>query len=205
MSEAPATPASTNGPASSPIGVEGFHPIALLAAIAFPGAGHVVRGQIARGVLAGLGVLGMFFGGLLIGGIEVVDRKEARMWFMGQACVGPIAFGVDYIHQTRFKGVPEEAVRARRADIRRAPLPGEYIRQGTMTDVDPKTGAERTVQAPLLVHSPDQATPGNIKALGKMGELGTLYACIAGFLNLIVILDAGFPSARRPRPREARA
>lgn len=180
---------------------ETFHPIALVAAIAFPGAGHVVRGEVTRGVLAAIGVLGMFFGGLLIGGIDVVDRKEARMWFMGQACVGPIAFGVDYLHQTRFKGVPEEAVRAKRADVRRSPFPGEYLKMGTMSSVDRKTGREETVTAPLLVRKAEGATAANVRALGKMGELGTLYGCIAGFLNLVVILDAGFPTKRKPVPR----
>jgi hypothetical protein len=198
MSEPPTLNTAPHGGSTA---AHGFHPVALLAAIALPGAGHVVRGQTARGVLAGVGVLGMFLGGLLIGGIDVVDRKESRMWFMGQACVGPIAFAVDYIHQTRFKGVPEEAVRARRADVRRSPLPGEYLRTGEMSTIDPQTRKERTVTAPLLVRSPEGAVRANVKALGKMGELGTLYACIAGFMNLIVILDAGFPTTRRPIPR----
>lgn len=183
----------------------GFHPLALVAACAFPGAGHLVRGQIARGAMAGAGVLGMFFGGLLIGGIDTVDRKESRMWFMGQACVGPIAFIVDNIHQTRFKGVPEEAVRARRSDIRRSPFPGEYLKMGEMTTIDPKTHQGVRVRVPLLVREKSDATEANVRALGKMGELGTLYACIAGFMNLIVILDAGFPTIRRPRAAGAPA
>lgn len=43
-----------------------------------------------------VGVLGLFLGGLLIGGIDCVDRKEDRLWFYLQACAGPIAFASDW-------------------------------------------------------------------------------------------------------------
>lgn len=94
----------------------GFNPIAGFAAIVFPGAGHIVRGEVLRGILAGVGVLFLFFNGLLIGGIDAVDSRENRLWFFGQACVGPLAFGVDRIHQTHFKVNDSGRVRHRRPD-----------------------------------------------------------------------------------------
>jgi hypothetical protein len=136
----------------------GFAPLAALAALAVPGAGQIVRGEVARGLLAGFGVLFLFFNGLFVGGIDAIDSRENRLWFFGQACVGPIAFGVDHYHQSRFK-IADASGRLR----------------------------------PRL---PDE-NPGNIRSLGKMGELGTLSATLAGMMNLIVILDAAFPSTRR--------
>lgn len=77
-----------------------------------PGLGHVVRGEPKRAICAAIGVLGMFFGGILIGGIDVIDSKEDKWWFYGQAFVGPLAFGADWYHQNQLKahpipGVPE--------------------------------------------------------------------------------------------------
>lgn len=82
---------------------ETLQPVAGALAVLFPGLGHVSLGEARRGVLIMVGVLGLFFGGLLIGGIDVVDRKEDFWWFVGQAGVGPVAFAVDWAHQSRFK------------------------------------------------------------------------------------------------------
>ncbi|MCL4740810.1 MAG: hypothetical protein KJZ54_01250 [Phycisphaerales bacterium] len=153
-----------------------FDPLAAILALAFPGAGHWFLGERKRAVLIASGVLGLFFSGLLVGGIDVVDSKEDRWWFVGQALVGPVAFATDYVHQNRIKGI------------------------------DPRTGALRSANpdetrdasgrlAPALGGQRPPAT----KSLGKMNELGTLFACIAGMMNLIVALDAAFPGRREER------
>ena len=55
------------------------------------------------------GVLLLVVCGVLIGGIDAVDRKEDRLWFIAQAFNGPIAFGVDYLNQNMIKTKsPEE-------------------------------------------------------------------------------------------------
>jgi hypothetical protein len=105
---------------------------------------------------------------MLIGGIDVIDSHEDRIWFFGQALVGPIAFGVDRLHQYHFKGIDPDT------GARRSVNPDEWR--------DPKTGR-------IQPAGPGQGPP-NIKSLGKMNELGTLYCAIAGMLNLIAILDA---------------
>lgn len=61
-----------------------------------PGAGYAMLGDPRRGLLAGAGVLGIFLLGLLIGGVDVVDRAEDRLWFVAQAGAGPIAFVADF-------------------------------------------------------------------------------------------------------------
>jgi hypothetical protein len=164
---------------------ERFEPAAAALAILFPGAGQMFLGEFARGLLVCAGVLGLFFGGILIGGVDVVDKEEDFVWFLGQSLVGPVAFGVDWVHQNRLKVIDERLApnpanpRERvRQEYRRSALPGEGR--------DPETG--RAVPG---------GTPPNTKSLGRMNELGTLFGAIAGMLNLIAILDALFHS-RRP-------
>lgn len=92
---------ATRTPATS------FDPIAGLLALVLPGLGHAAQRRYQRAACIGVGVLGLYFGGLLIGGLSVVDlrspRTETRISFLAQAFVGPLAFATDRLHQTRFK------------------------------------------------------------------------------------------------------
>ncbi len=151
-----------------------FQPVAAVLAIVFPGAGHAYLGEIRRAVLIASGVMGLFFGGILVGGIDVVDRKEDFVWFIGEGLVGPIAFGVDYYHQNFLK------VR----DGVGAPPRSAFPNEGR----DPKTGVRV-----------EGGKPPNSRSLGRVNELGTLFATIAGMLNLICIIDAAFRH-RAPAP-----
>lgn len=152
---------------------EEFEPVAALCAVLIPGAGQWYLGERSRGILAAVGVLGLFLGGLLIGGISVVDRRENLVWFVGQALVGPAAFGVDYAHQNYFKVIDPATGRVRSANPDEARGPGG-----------------RAIKA-----GPGQSPPYN-KPLGRVAELGTLFCTIAGMLNLIVILDAAWHAPR---------
>lgn len=133
-----------------------LQPVAGLLAFALPGAGHAYLGDRRRGLLIGAGVLGLFFSGLLIGGIDSVDRQEDFIWFVGQALTGPVAFGVDYAHQHHFK---------------------------LQTPTGPRSA------------QPSEH-PRNEKSLGRANELGTLFSTLAGMMNLIAIIDAGFSRRR---------
>lgn len=172
----------------------GFNPVAGIAAIVLPGAGHFVRGERQRGILVGAGVLGLFFGGLLIGGIDAVDSEEDFPWFIAQSLVGPIAFATDYVHQHHFKvlAMAEQVSpdgRQIRPIVRRSAYPHE---------VRNPDGSGRVASAA----NPTDPPP-NIKSLSKTNELGTLFGTIAGMLNIIAVVDAAFPTARRrtaPRP-----
>lgn len=82
---------------------ERFNPLAGLAALLFPGLGYLVRRQWRRGLGVAVGVLGLIGMGLLVGGIDVVDREEDSLWFVAQGFNGPIAFGIDRVHQERYK------------------------------------------------------------------------------------------------------
>lgn len=192
-----------------------FDPLAGAASLLLPGAGHFVRGERTRALLIAAGVLGLFFGGIFIGGIDVIDSREDRLWFIGQALVGPLAFGVDHAHQTRFKGfeIPDELREARRLNSRqlsafaerpRSAFPDETRELVTFQITDPAAGSAASVTLPvfrtLSREELDRGLgPPNRKSLSKVNELGTLFATIAGMLNLIVILDAAFPSVRARR------
>lgn len=82
---------------------EFFQPVAGILAIALPGLGYLWFGQKLRAVYVFVGVMGLFFCGILIGGIDVVDRKEDKWWFLLQSGVGPTALVVNHVHQTNFR------------------------------------------------------------------------------------------------------
>ena len=149
-------------------------PVAGILAVILPGAGHWYQGQVKRAILIGAGILGRFFGGTLIRGIDVVDSRQDRLWFLGQVLVGPVALATDYVHQHHFKA-PDPIT-----NKPRSPMPGE-------------------VRGPDGRWAPGAAgsRPPYSKSLGKMNEIGTLYGTVAGMLNLVVIIDALFPTARR--------
>lgn len=179
-----ATPTPHTAHASEP-----FQPVAAVLAIIFPGLGHAYLGHTKRAAIIAAGVLFLFTTGLFVGGISCIDRREDFNWFLGQALNGPIAFGVDYIHQHHFK--VQESVGNSFLRIRSA-LPNEYRAPGGVP-VPIAMDAQGVPRATLpdgTVVSP--AYPPYIKGVGRMRELGTLFTTIAGFMNLIVIIDAAF-------------
>lgn len=180
-SRATAPPAAPRAPVAPAKPAEVFDPVAAFLAYLFPGAGHFYLGQRARAVCIAAGVLSLFMGGLLIGGIDVIDRKDNTIWFVGQALTGPIAFGMDAAHQSMKVVGPTKQLDGRVVDTLRDPYPGEVR--------DPAGHA-----AP----APNSAPAPLGHALGRMNELGTLFATIAGMLNLIVIIDAAFHTRVSP-------
>lgn len=186
-------------------------PVAAVLAWLFPGAGHLYLGHTRRAILICLGVLGLFSGGLFVGGISCVDRKEAYFWYLGQAMTGPIALGVDYVHQHWFKALSETSFgnvrdtddleRMMRGSMQ-SPRPGEIrvIRERSI--LDKATGKRTTVRLPVFAPAPAGEPPPYVKSLGRVNELGTLFCTIAGFMNLICIVDAA-QLHRRDRRKNA--
>lgn len=170
----------------------GLDPLAGLLAWVLPGLGHIVAGRRARGFGVMAGVLGLFLGGLLIGGITVVDsrseRTETRLSYFGMLFVGPVVIVVDRFHQSNFKGV--DPMRPPHA-ARRHALPHETIENGAIRSA-----------------GPGEAPPVR-RSVGKVNEIGVLYCLIAGMLNFIAILDVllppGKPSSQggKGRPKDA--
>ena len=71
-------------------------PDRMLFAWLWPGGGYFAERQHARGFRAMGGVLFLYLSGLLIGGLDAVDRKHDGIWFYAQAFNGPIAFATDF-------------------------------------------------------------------------------------------------------------
>ncbi len=183
-SPAPAPAPVASAPA--PAGPTEFDPLAGLLAFVLPGLGHAYLGERSRGLLVAAGVLGLFVGGLLIGSIDVLDRRDNPIWFAGQALTGPLAFGVDYLNQRYAKVIDDGTGQLRPA------YPERRNEQGVV--VSP---AERRGPDGHPVPAPPGAPPLVSKSLGRMNELGTLFATIAGMLNLIAVIDAAFHTRRR--------
>lgn len=78
-------------------------PVVALAGWLLPGAGYLLIGQRARGLAIGITILALFFLGILIGGMRVVEMSQIhytsapmkaimdRPWFVGQFFAGPIS------------------------------------------------------------------------------------------------------------------
>lgn len=75
------------------------HLLSILAAWCVPGLGHLLVGDRRRGLILMAALLGLYLMGLVIGGIDVVDRKEDRLWYAAQLMAGPITVAVDMVHQ----------------------------------------------------------------------------------------------------------
>lgn len=172
--------------------------MAAVLAFLFPGGGHFYLGHRDRAIRIAAGVLLLFFTGLAVGGIDAVDRRENGLWFWfyGQMWNGPIVFGADYLHQTRFKVTDAQGVlRSARPNEFRNPITGapEQIYLDPATNLptarytDPKTLVTTTV-------SP--ARPPKLRSIGKTSELGTLFVAVGGMLNLIAMIDAAFKPRR---------
>lgn len=156
-----------------------LNPLAGLAALIFPGAGHLVLGRPKRALYAMIGVFGLFFFGLLIGGIDAIDSKEDRIWFYGQVLVGVPTFAVDAIHQSQFKAYDL------RSGAKRTGFPNEHrVNDGS-----------RMVWEPITEEQKAQGMgPPNVPGLGRLNEIAMLSIVLAGMLNFIIFLDALMPS-----------
>jgi hypothetical protein len=56
---------------------------------ALPGAGHLLIGERARGVILIAAIAVTFWTGVAVGGVKnTVNYEQRRLWFMGQICAG---------------------------------------------------------------------------------------------------------------------
>jgi hypothetical protein len=147
-------------PAQPPIEPRPFNLAAALLAWVWPGLGHIRRGERRRGMLIMFGVLLLFFAGLFIGGIDVVDRRRDRLWFLAQALCGPVVFATDFVSQNYLVRIPQN------------------------------WKSDRDWMAAYESGAPEIQRQLRVTSLGRVNEIGTLYIALAGLMNLVVILDA---------------
>lgn len=87
----------------------GFNFLAPILAWVFPGLGHWVLGHRRRARLIATGICIMYVSGLLIGGLDVVDRRGDRLWYYGQFLAGPVTPIIDVWRARHFTPDTPEA------------------------------------------------------------------------------------------------
>jgi hypothetical protein len=138
-----------------------------------PGLGHLVIGHRRRGILIMVATAVLIAAGVLVGGPDVVDRRNDRLWFIAQSGCGPVVFALDAVRERVSPGQTYDfSPRSRNGDRER------YM------DEDPEMNR-------MLRRA----------SIGHLNEIGTLYIALAGLMNLVVILDF-FNPHRIPSPRE---
>lgn len=177
-------------------GPERFVPAAGVAGLLLPGLGHVVLGQPRRAAAIAAGILGLFLGGLLLGGLDTIDSREDRLWFYVQAFTGPLAFGANWINQTHLKAWAfEETIAARQVPVYRSAYAGEVRVSGPQDGLAPFPGLESW---PQWGRSGAFSGPrGAGKSVGKVNEIAMLMCALAGMMNLVAALDAAFNRRQR--------
>ena len=146
-------------------------PDRMLFAWLWPGGGYFAEGRHARGIRAMGGVLFLYLCGLLIGGLDAVDRKHDGIWFYAQALNGPIAFATDF-------------ARGRLSSIN-----GRDI-QDISWERTPALG-ER-----WLAQYQEVMAVVRRQGLSHVNEVGTLFIALGGLMNLVLILEAGFAAPK---------
>ncbi|MFG0291648.1 MAG: DUF6677 family protein [Phycisphaerales bacterium JB050] len=164
---------------------ETFQPIAALMTLIVPGSGYLWFREKARAVYAFIGIMGLLLGGLLIGGLDVIDSRESKYWFYVQSLNPTIVLSLNYAHQNFYKGY-ELRSGMTSENFYRKPESGERLK------MDPVLGKR------VIVNDPDAGTPSPRQSIGRVWEVGSLYVALAGMLNLIVLLDVGWHSPRPP-------
>lgn len=147
--------------------------------------------QPRRAAAIASGVLGLFFGGLLLGGLDTIDSREDRLWFYVHALVGPLAFGADWINQNQLKAwAMEESPAARPVPVFRSAYQGEVR---VKAEVDGRRPYPALEAMPQWGRADEFSGPrGAGKAVGKVNEVALLMCALAGMMNLVAVLDAAF-------------
>ena len=146
-----------------------WHPGAALLGWLLPGLGHFVIGQRRRGIVIGVTISLLWLSGLLIGGVNVIDRHRSGIMFGGQILVAP-GVVVDFMMKNHFK---------RERLIQPDGSLGSYAK-----------GKREQIPQPDRPHSYEPS-------YGRVHEHGMLYTSLAGLLNLLAMVDVLYREPRR--------
>ncbi len=169
-----------------------WNPHAAVAGWVLPGLGHFILGQKKRGIVLGAAILSLWMGGILIGGISVVDRYDRvepaddnypeapsrSWWFWGQAMIAP-SLAVDYLREKMLRNHVGE-------------MGYGEVQYGSR---HPYRGNPRRTLVPQ--DNPADLPPPYEPSFGKVAEQGTLYTALAGMLNLLAMIDVLYCDPRR--------
>lgn len=79
---------------------DSFQPLAGILAILLPGLGYFALKQPKRALLTAIPILALILMGLLIGGLDVVNRADAYWWFLVQCGIGPLALLLNHLRES---------------------------------------------------------------------------------------------------------
>jgi TM2 domain-containing membrane protein YozV len=137
-------------------------PLAAFLAWLVPGLGHFYQGRIGKGILYAVCILGLYLMGMIMGEGKIV------FWRWVNPLNNPEKFQLYYLGQF-FVGLPT--------------LPA--VVQGTLHHFG---------WDPILWGFMAEPAQNDLNALqtrlGKLVEIGSIYTCIAGLLNILAIYDA---------------
>ena len=140
-----------------------------------PGLGHFYQGRTGKGILYAVCILGLYFVGLVMGEGKIV------YWRWVNPLNNPEKFCLYYLGQF-FVGLPSLPALIQSVLKHRG---HEMILWGFMAE-------------------PDQNVLNALQnRLGKLVEIGSIYTCIAGLLNILAIYDAYEGPAFQDEPAEA--
>ncbi len=162
-------------------------PVVALMGWLVPGAGYLLVGERARGVVTGVTILILFALGLLIGGIRVIDvpgydrhGKPVRMSSGFRVTSDDRRYN-ENMSRAIFSGAVLQEVVAKPWFV------GQIL-----------TGPTCIVAAAISNHVAGAGVP-TTKA--RLNEIGTLYTAVAGMLNLLCVIDASYRAAKRAEER----
>jgi hypothetical protein len=133
-----------------------------------PGLGYWLIGEKTRGVVCCVAILLTFLGGLLIGGVRVVDVP-------GYDLKGEAAYTPQRVWKLRAQPV---------AEVFNKPW---YIAQALVGPVNLVATAGSLSAAKAGVHP----------STARIFDIGTLYTAVAGMLNLLVMIDSAHRAGQR--------
>ncbi len=115
-----------------------FNPLEAIAAWVVPGLGHWLLGQRLRGVVVGLTIIALWLGGILVGGVCVMDYRAPQdpstqrglsYWYLAQIMVAPsIPVSLYFVHVLDARGTPMPQT----PDAPYEPSYGRVNEQGTL-------------------------------------------------------------------------
>jgi hypothetical protein len=147
-------------------------PLVALVGWLVPGAGYVMIGQRARGVVVGVTILLIFVAGLLIGGMRVIDSS--------------------FIESVQQRQERERTDADARRTIKNYQPPNAIART-----LQKPWFIGQVLTGPVAIASNVVATrwggeAGSPFSHARVYEIGVLYTAVAGMLNLMAIIDSAY-------------
>ena len=175
------------------------YPLAVLAGVLaylIPGAGHILLRRYARGIIIFLGVTGLFWAGIGLGGVFTVDPVRERWWYAAEMMSG-------------VSGLYARGLSVAKSDA----IAHDLVNQNKLSTLGPPRNPV-DAEAWWKVYN-DKLAEDGLAMVYPVDVVSRAYSGVAGMLNLLVIFDAMIlgllgragedaPAQVRPEPEAAK-